>query len=108
MVFYEVSFTSGSTSLDGSPVTVLNSAASTTQPGVTLTLTGTSDFIVQYEFGSGANYPSAISGGYSIAPSSANFYQSTSAYLANTASGAAPTWTFSTSQNEIGGALAFK
>jgi hypothetical protein len=100
--YYEGNWSgTGSCTLDTAG-TQSNSTASTSMPGVPLSITGTSDFIVQLLMTAGGT-PSSISSPYGYFHSGS--FRGTGAFI-NAGSGAAPTFTNSTSQTSIVAALA--
>jgi len=101
--FWEWKPSTGSATYDTAS-TVNDAVASTTPAGVGLTLTGTSDVIMQVLAQVTGN-PTAISSPYTIETSGAFF---AGAYATNQSSGSAPTWTASTSATAVGLAIAFK
>ena len=98
--FYEFSVGAGCFAYYDSSGSANDSAASTSQLGATLTLTGTNDVIVQGIYGGSV---SSISGGYAEATGATN---RTAASLLNTISGNAPTWTLGTSGTSTVNAIA--
>lgn len=100
--FREFSFTGGSTSLD-TGATLYDSVAGTSQPGPALTLSGSSDAIMQSSVCESG--PNAIDGSY-IGTYFAGF--SGYAYKINTGSGTAPNWTLPASGRCTTSAIAFK
>jgi len=89
--FFEFSIGTGCLASFDSSGSASNSTG-LSQPGITLTLTGTNDVIVQGIYANSLNI-SSISGGYTAATT----IDRTAAYVLNTTSRAAPTWTLSSS-----------
>ncbi len=102
--FYEVTYSGGSVAVDKQD-TAFNSSSSTSQPGPTLSITGTSDAIFQSITLFTGNV-TAIDSSYVNFHSYVNF--SGSANILNAASGTGPTWTLSASASAFVGAIAFK
>jgi hypothetical protein len=103
----EASFTGTSVSLDtggSGGLAAQGNASSGSPPGPTLTLSGGNVLILQ-GLSSGTGAPTAISGSYSSSFTVAGL--GAFAYLANTTSGTAPTWTTSTTISAVN-AMAFR
>lgn len=109
VAFWEYSFTLGSTSLDTCG-TGDNTTAATTQSGVALTLSGSSDVLLQATTGNTTiGGPTSISSpyGHLTGPSiPLQFFGG--ADSENSSSGTAPTWTWSASNKSVVNACAFK
>jgi hypothetical protein len=112
---WEYSFTGSAAQLNtgasGGVGNVNNAAAATTQPGVALTLAGTTNLVIQQtSIGSGNTISSISTYGHFTSyflGSGTNPGTTATADLENTASGTAPTWTFSGSTTSNGNAIAF-
>ena len=89
--FFEFSIGAGCLASYDSSFSASN-LSSSNQSGAGLTLTGTNDAIVQGIYANSSNI-SSVSGGYTLASTS----NKTAAYVLNVSSGAAPTWTLSSS-----------
>ena len=105
--YYEYSFTQGSTSLDGTPASVSDTTAATTQPGAVLPITGSSDLIIHIAASNSGL--SSVAAPYTLdASGTGNGGGQGAASDANTSSGAADSYTLAASGELIDGALAFK
>ena len=103
--YREFSTTGTSFTLDsggsGGLGTITNGTASTTQPGVALTIGGTVDVIVQQ-----MNFSGGTPSGVTVYSNFSGSSFTAAANLLNTTSGTAPTWTNSSSNTSIGNAVA--
>jgi hypothetical protein len=99
--FLEISYTGNGLVFD-SPGGGITETSCTSCPGVALTLTGNNDIVSQSIYLNASNY-SSVSGGYGNQKTATNW---ASAYLLNTTSGAAPTWTWQATASGAGAAIA--
>jgi hypothetical protein len=103
--YFEYSVTGGGGVVLDTSGTIFDSSSGTSQPGVALTLSGSSDLILQSLIASLGTVSGVTTYGH-LTPSSSGY--DAAAELLNTASGTAPTWTTTSSGTPIGAAIALK
>lgn len=105
LYYVETSWTGATPTIDTSGAT-FDGVSGGTQVGQALTLTGTSDFIVQGI--ASQSSPSAITGSYLSLTTIGGGGDGGGAYIVNTSSGSAPTWTTGAATESVVNAIAIK